>query len=279
MPTHVLNLPASAERENEDAVALGDGLAVVVDGAGLPKSLRQGCAHSVAWYSHSLADSFARRLADPNVTMVAALADAIAAVTAAHSGTCALEAGSPSATAAAWRVAGPTVEYLVLCDTSVVVAFADGGAREITDDRVETVVSRRAAELLAERGVAEPFDVDDVIAARFAALEQTRNRDGGFWCCQTDPHAALHALTGSVPLDALASITAASDGGTRGFQWLGAHTLERFAALATAGDLATIGDEIRAAEDAYGPGDARAAKPHDDLTLVTLVTLARGDQG
>ena len=33
-------------------------LTVVVDGAGLPKELRQGCDHEVAWFSRAIADAF-----------------------------------------------------------------------------------------------------------------------------------------------------------------------------------------------------------------------------
>lgn len=272
MATQVLQLPAARDRENEDAVALGEGIAVVVDGAGLPKSARQGCVHTVAWYSHSLAASFARRLGKADVGMPSALADAIGEITALHAGECRLDAGSPSATVAAWRVAGSVVEYLVLSDASVIAAFADGTAREITDDRIEVAVSRRAAEMLVEKGRTEPFDVVEVTAARFSALEETRNTKDGFWCCQSCPEAAFHSLTGTLPLEGLSSITAASDGGTRGFQLLGAHTLERFAALASASDLTEIAEQIRAAEEAWALDPGRAVKRHDDLTLVTFVT-------
>lgn len=265
-------MPSASDRENEDAYALGDGMAVVVDGAGLPKAVRQGCSHSVAWYSHFLADAFARRLSDRRIAMVSALSDAIAEVTAAHSGTCRLAEGSPSATVAAWRLVGDVVEYLVLSDASVVLEFADGTVREVTDDRIESAVSRRAAERLAERGLTGAIDRAKVREARLAALEETRNVEGGFWCCQADPEAASRALVGRVSVTELRSVIAASDGGTRGYQLLGAHTLGRFAALASAGELDEIGAQIRAAETASEP-DAIAAiavKRHDDLTVVVL---------
>ncbi|EWS82978.1 hypothetical protein [Brachybacterium phenoliresistens] len=56
--------PAAPDRTNEDAVALGPDLAVVVDGAGLDKAMRRGCSHSVSWYSRTLAHEFALRLAE-----------------------------------------------------------------------------------------------------------------------------------------------------------------------------------------------------------------------
>ncbi|MFC4139568.1 MULTISPECIES: protein phosphatase 2C domain-containing protein [unclassified Microbacterium] len=255
-------LPAEPGRESEDACALGDGIAVVVDGAGLPKSMRQGCGHSVAWYARMLAEAFRVRLEDRTATMTHALAGAIGEVTDAHRGTCDLDAGSPSATVAAWRIIGDDVEHLVLCDASIVLVGRDGEATEITDDRINAAVDRRAAQLLG----AGEHERAEIAAARFRALDETRNVAGGFWCAQTDPDAARHALTGRTPAAGLAAIVASSDGGTRGFQLVGVHTLERFAELASAGRLAEIAGEIRAAEDAKD--EWIFAKPHDDIAIV-----------
>lgn len=252
-------LPAEPGRESEDACARGEGIAVVVDGAGLPKERRRGCGHSVAWYARMLAESFRVRLEDRALSMTDALAEAIAEVTAAHAGTCDLDAGSPSATVAAWRIDGAEVEHLVLCDASIVLVGRDSGAREITDDRINGAVRRRCRELVAD---GRPDDA----STRFRALDEVRNVEGGFWCAHTDPDAARHALTGRTAIRGLAAIVASSDGGTRGYQLVDAHSLGRFGELAACGDLAEIAEEIRAAEDAHGLG--RFTKPHDDITLV-----------
>ncbi|MFD5213247.1 protein phosphatase 2C domain-containing protein [Microbacterium sp. NPDC058345] len=259
----VYSLPAEPGRESEDACAVGDGVAVVVDGAGLPKDMRRGCSHSVAWYARILAEAFRMRLEDRATAMTDALAGAIAEVTAAHAGTCELRRGSPSATVAAWRMDGDEVEHLVLSDASIVLIGADGTVQEVTDDRINDAVQRRSAELL------EGGAFSQAAAARFAALDQTRNVEGGFWCCHTDPDAARHAFTGRTPIRDLRGIVAASDGGTRGYQLLGAHSLERFGELAGRGDLARIAQEIRAAEDAHGVPPF--TKPHDDIALVAAL--------
>lgn len=254
-------LAAEPGRESEDACALGEGIAVVVDGAGLPKSSRRGCGHAVAWYARMLAEAFRVRLSDRATSMTDALGAAIAEVTASHADVCDLDRGSPSATVAAWRITGDTVEHLVLCDASIVLIDADGQPREITDDRIDGAVRTRAGALAAEAGLAEaPAEM------RFAALDQMRNVDGGFWCAHTNPDAAQHALTGRTPLADLRAIVAASDGGTRGFQRFGAHSLARFADLASDGLLADIAGEIRAAEGAAGP--LPFTKPHDDIALI-----------
>ncbi|UWF77225.1 MULTISPECIES: protein phosphatase 2C domain-containing protein [Microbacterium] len=258
------SLPAVAGRESEDALAVGDGIAVVVDGAGLPTSMRSGCRHAVAWYARCLAEAFREGLENRAVAMPAALAAAIERVRASHAHTCDLGAGSPSATVAAWRIDDEEVEHLVLCDASIVLVGRDGAVREVTDDRIDAAVERRASELLREGAAGGEPAEEEVAAARLAALDETRNRDGGFWCCHTDPRAAGHALTGRSRVDELAAIVAASDGGTRGFQLLDAHPIERFGALAVAGRLADIAAEIRAAEDT---ASLRFAKTHDDILL------------
>ena len=115
-PSH-RSVPESDGRPNEDALFLEDGVAVVVDGAGLPHSMRAGCHHSVGWYSSEVAQGFGTSLLDPDLTMRQALSRAITEVSLRHDG-CRLATGSPSATVAAWRLRPPVVEYLVLCDAS-----------------------------------------------------------------------------------------------------------------------------------------------------------------
>ena len=104
MLPELFSLPAELGRESEDACAIADGIGVVVDGAGLPKTMRRGCSHSVAWYARMLAEELRMRLESRTTRMTDALAGAIAQVTAAHASTCDLTQGSPSATVAAWRI-------------------------------------------------------------------------------------------------------------------------------------------------------------------------------
>jgi hypothetical protein len=256
----LFSLPAEPGRESEDACALADGIGVVVDGAGLPKAMRQGCSHSVAWYARMLAEELRMRLESRTASMTDALAGAIAEVTDAHVHTCDLTQGSPSATVAAWRILGDEVEHLVLCDASVVLVGADGGAREVTDDRVTAAVQTRAASLASAAGV--PTATAEM---RFAALDAARNVEDGFWCAHTDPDAARHALTGRTPVSELRAVVAASDGATRGFQLVRAHSLQDFADLAAGGDLARIAAEIRSAEDVHGVPPL--TKPDDDIGM------------
>lgn len=258
-------LPARPDRANEDAVALGDGIAVVVDGAGLPKELGQGCAHEVAWFSRAIADAFRDRLAD-GMSMKAALAAAIEGVADRHRDGCDLSAGSPSATVAAWRIRGGQVEHLVLCDASVVLVGPDGQTVEVTDQRIGSAVTGRVAALAGLGDGGSPTR-EQRRRFGFEALEGTRNRADGWWCVHHDPAAAEHALTGTVAVDDLVRIVAASDGGTRGFQLLHAQSLDEFGRAAA--DPATVTAVVRAAESARREVSERdGTKVHDDLTLV-----------
>lgn len=265
------SLPSSEEHSNEDAVFVRDGVAVVVDGAGLPRSMRAGCRHSVAWYSEQLACTFGEALLLPGLTMSQALGRAIVEVSKRHDG-CALEEGSPSATVAAWRLQHqqqpPIVEYLVLCDASLIISTADD-VMEVTDDRLALLVAEELDRVAAAS--TEALDAIALLNARACVLDRARNVDGGFWCCQIDPAAADQALTGSYLLADLVGVVIATDGATRGFQLLGIHTLGEFAQRAGAGGGAGLLEEVRDAErDQTQRLIGDAIKVHDDATLIAL---------
>lgn len=265
----VASIPGDTARENEDAVALGDGVAVVVDGAGLPKELRRGCRHSVRWYAGNLARAFRDHLVRLDSEMPDALAAAISDVAASHSVDCRPEEGSPSATVAAWRAHEDSVEYLVLCDASVVLAFRDGSVAEVTDDRIsratQPVIDQFLRDVSRNSGV---ITTDDKRSARLAAVEQTRNREGGFWCCHTDPAAAFAAIHDRTDRDILRAVVAASDGATRGYQVLGIHTPAALTSAAGSDDLTALIASIRDAEERNGVLVQQAIKQHDDATIV-----------
>lgn len=261
-------LPASPSRPNEDATFCREGIAVVVDGAGLPKSMRAGCRHTVDWYANQLAATFGTVLLDREVTMPQALSRAILEVSRRHDG-CALDDGSPSATVAAWRLHPAVVEYLVLCDASAAVLTVDG-AVEITDERLSLLTALQLDQV-ATAANAGRLTASAILDARRPAIEAGRNVEGGFWCCQTDPAAADHALTGAYQLSELVGIAIATDGATRGYQSLGAHTLEQFTSQAALGGGAALLADIRAAENQQQQRLLETAiKVHDDATLIAL---------
>jgi hypothetical protein len=251
--------------ENEDAFVVGDGVVVVVDGAGLPAELRAGCCHSVAWFATSVADTLHGLLLSRQRSMKDALAETIATVRASHEASCRLTEGSPSATVAAWRTNGDRLEYLVLCDASLVLVDHQGTAGEVTDRRLQDLL-----DALGSPGSTNGAgDRDQVRTFRRAAVEAARNKPGGFWCVHTDPAAAAEALTGDVPLADLGGVLACSDGAARAYDLLHTHTLDEFAATVLRGDGDVLAARIRSAETELAQ-DLRlhGIKTHDDLTIV-----------
>ena len=248
-----------------------DGVVVVVDGAGLPAELRSGCSHSVGWFARAVAHEFHRLLATRSSPMREALAETINRVKDSHAETCHLVGGSPSATVAAWRLTGDHLEYLVLCDASIVLLDRYHRATEIVDHRLEQA-SGSASPSTTERPGLSGAEIRD---ARRTAVESARNEPDGFWCVQADASAAAHAIHGAVPIGDLAGVVACSDGGSRAYEVLGAHTLEEFTSLALSGELRALETTIRASEKLHARSlQGRGLKVHDDLTIVALPLTA-----
>src|SRR5699024_6319727 len=122
---------------------------------------------------------------EDGLSLTSALHQAIGEVTALHAGSCDLAAGSPSATVVAVRMAGRQLQYLVLCDSSLLLEHDDGTVTRITDTRVEEVAARERTP---------------------EAVEAMRNAPGGFWLARHEADAAHEALTGSVPTTGLRAV-------------------------------------------------------------------------
>jgi hypothetical protein len=168
------------------------------------------------------------------------------------------------------RLGAGALEYLVLGDSSLLLADRDGGTTVVTDRRLDEVGKRLRGPVDAlPTGSAEHAAA---LAEYRDALTGLRNRSGGFWIAGPDPRAAQHALTGTVPLESLASVTLLSDGATR--------LVDRFeladwdkalVVLGSAGPDELI-QRVRDAED--GDPDGRRwprGKTHDDATVLHWV--------
>jgi hypothetical protein len=251
---------------NEDFIAATASVVVVIDGASVPSGLGTGCTHGTAW--------FARRLGTQLLALLAtqadhgpadSLAQAITDVAALHADTCDLDhPGSPSATVAILREQPEAVDYLVLGDTTVLLE-EPAGIRVLTDDRLEHVAAVQHSTMHQHTtGSADH-------AASFAELvtEQRRHRNhpDGFWVASTDPAAAQHALTDTVPRGVLQRAAVLSDGATRLVDRFGLLDWSSFLdVLAEQGPDAIIA-QVRAAE-ASDPDGRRwpRGKRHDDAS-------------
>ncbi len=103
------------------------------------------------------------------------------------------------------------------------------------------------------------------------ALTGLRNRPGGFWIAGPEPRAAEHALTGTVPLDSLTSVTLLNDGVTRLVDSFDLDCVRVLDVLSSSGPDELI-RQVREAE-ARGPDGRRCprGKAHDDATVLYWV--------
>lgn len=233
---------------NEDLAASGPGWVLVLDGATPAPGAVSGCIHDVPWLVHRLAAAVGARLTTAGPDGLAQLvSEAIAEVCHAHAGTCDLaNPDSPSSTLAVARVCGGTLEYLVLCDSPILLAHPGGRLTLLADDRLARLPGRR------------PYLPEQVRACR--------NRPGGFWVASTEPAAAQHAIQGAIGLDSVTDVALFTDGVTRLADWYGYRWPDILARLRDAGPAALLG-LIRAAERAY-PHPRQ--KQHDDATVAHI---------
>ncbi|MEU1512972.1 integrase [Streptomyces sp. NPDC005811] len=263
--------PAGPGRENEDFAAAAPGAAVLLDGAGVAGA-ETGCVHGIAWFSSTLGGLLLGIIsAQPARALAACLADSIEAVRSLHEDTCDLAyRASPTSTVLAVRATAGALEYLVLGDSTMLLADTDGKATAITDQRLDDVGKRL-------RGPVDALPTGSpqhaaALAEYRDALTGLRNRPGGFWIAGPDPHAAEHALTGAVPLVSLASVSLLSDGATRLVDSFELCTWPETLALLSAAGPAELIRRVREIE--AGDSEGRRwprGKAHDDATALHWV--------
>ncbi|MFD2767604.1 hypothetical protein [Micromonospora eburnea] len=261
--------PAPGRPVNEDVVFRFGPLVGVLDGATVPEGFDTGCVHGPAWYVRHLAARIGLAVAArPAATLMSSLAAAILAVRADHGGECDLDhPGTPSSTVCLLREGGDQVDYLVLCDSPLVLD-AGGQVSVVSDDRLDAAMAelRRTVDQLPRA------DTDPVTRFRRSVIVQRErmNRTHGYWAAAADPDAAYHALTGTLPLrgpGALRRAALLSDGASCAveqfglFDWAGLLDV-----TAAEGPEGLIG-RVRAAERDH-PDRLRRHKRTDDASVV-----------
>ncbi|WP_422744027.1 hypothetical protein ACN27B_07170 [Micromonospora sp. WMMD754] len=260
--------PAPGRPENEDVVFRFGPLVGVLDGATVPEGFDTGCVHGPAWYVRHLAARIGLAVATrPGATLMSSLAAAILAVRADHGGVCDLDhPGTPSSTVCLLREGGDRADYLVLCDSPLVLQ-TDREIEVVTDDRLETALAdlRRAAAAL-------PGDeVDPTVRFRRAvSVQRTRmNRTHGYWAAAADPDAAYHAVTGTVPLrgpGALRRAALLSDGASCAVEQFGLFDWAGLLEVAAVEGPEGLIDRVRVAERDH-PDRLRRRKRTDDASV------------
>lgn len=241
---------------NEDHFAVGDGWAVVLDGAGRYPGESGGCVHPVTWVvarlSSHLSSQLAEQPAEPLTTIVRS---AIEATAADHGPTCDLsDPLSPGATGAIVRFCEDRIDWLVVGDCAVVIDRGPDGYTTVIDDRVDHLPDA-------------PIVEDEVRTYSPSYVATVRNQPGGFWVLGAVPEAAEQALVGTLPQRTVDQVLLCSDGISRLTERYGWNWQDVFDLHGTAGPGSII-RAVRAAEqDDPNPRRWRG-KRHDDATLV-----------
>lgn len=206
--------PGHAGRPNEDFVGDVPGDVVLLDGAGIPGT-EAICRHGVAWYSHTLGATLLGRLAHEGGTdLVAALADSIEEVAGHHRHTCDIaNTSSPQSAVAMVRFEDDHADFLMLADVYVVLDMIDARPQVVTDTR-EVSVRRECTATLHGLPVGT-LEYEQAKQSVIDALRARRNQPGGYWIAKDNPHAAMEAVTGSVPLGRLYGAVLLSNGASR----------------------------------------------------------------
>jgi hypothetical protein len=234
-------------RRNDDHVVASDSYLVMLDGVTEPPRADTGCVHDVPWFVHALGGLLVTGLsAADGATLRAITADAIEALRRRHARTCDLTSpDTPAATLAMLRAGEHGLDYLVLCDSSIVLEHA-GGYRAITDDRTARLTA-----------------YDRMSVARM------RNAPGGFWVASTDPAAAGEALAGTIPPGEAGRAAVLTDGAARLVEHFGRGWPEVFALATEHGPRAVL-EEVRRREAIHPAG---RGKRFDDATFALCTAL------
>ncbi|MEU5563830.1 hypothetical protein [Micromonospora musae] len=262
--------PAPGREVNEDVVFRFGSLVGVLDGATVPEGFDTGCVHGPEWYVRHLAARIGlAEAARPTASLMSNLAAAILAVRADHGGDCDLDhPGTPSSTVCLLREGGDQADYLVLCDSPLVLD-AGGRISVVSDDRLD-----RAMADLRETVAAVPAGAMADRMTRFrraVGLQRERmNKTHGYWVAAADPDAAYHAVTGTVPLHgpgALRRAALLSDGASSAVEQFGLVDWPGLLDLVTAEGPGALIDQVRTAERDLADR-LRRHKSVDDASVV-----------
>jgi hypothetical protein len=260
--------PAPGSLANEDHYVTTGSMVAVFDGVTVPHGTETGCSHGPAWYVRRLGEHLAAA-ASSDGSLAAWLDTAICRVRDDHISQCDLgHPGTPAATVCMVREQQAHLDYLVLCDSPLVL---DRGhqVEVVTDNRLNRVVADLRRSLIGGPPIGTPEHMRRLCEIT-AIKQQHTNQPYGYWIAAADPEAAHHALTGSLPLrgpDRVRRAALLTDGAS--------CAVDRFRLLDWRGLLDLLAGDgpeelirrVRSAERADSAGQSTPRyKQHDDAT-------------
>lgn len=263
--------PAPGRAENEDQVFRYGDLVGVLDGATVPDGFDTGCVHGPVWYVRQLAARLGLAAADrPAAALTGNLAAAILAVRADHGGRCDLDhPGTPSATVCLLRYGGDHVDYLVLCDSPLVLDLGER-VQVISDDRLRTATADLRRKALTVAGANSELDRATRFRRAVALQREQMNQTHGYWVAAANPDASYHAVAGSLPLhgpDRVRRAALLTDGASVAVEQFGLFDWRGLLDLLSEAGPGELIRRVRLAE--AGDGQRRSGfKRYDDATAV-----------
>ncbi|SCL45535.1 protein phosphatase 2C domain-containing protein [Micromonospora peucetia] len=256
--TYTAATTAAPNSANEDHLAVGDGWALVLDGAGRYPGETGGCIHPITWVVARLGIHLSSCLSQqPEQPLTTIARSAVEATMADHDATCDLsDPLSPGATGAIVRVRKDRIDWLVVGDCAVVIDRGQDGYTTVIDDRVDHLPDA-------------PIVEGRVRTYSPAYVATVRNRPGGFWVLGAVPAAAEHALVGTLPRPAATQVLLCSDGISRLTERYGWGWQDVMALHQSAGPESLI-RAVRESEHNDPDPQRWRGKRHDDATVVVI---------
>ncbi|TKX35140.1 hypothetical protein EXE51_15815 [Halorubrum sp. CGM5_25_10-8B] len=271
-------LSDSVRRYNEDTASVMSGAAWVLDGAtGVTDETYTDAPSDGCWYVRAFDDYLQKNILDRSATLTEHVSSAIFELREQFSTIAPIEsidaAAEPSATGAIVRWDESSLEYYVLCDSTVLVVNNGDIDTYETDRRIDDLETEQREQLhqLKRQG----NSLEEARQQLMPELRENRRRKntpGTYWVLSFDQAAATEGLTGTVSLTSTTTVYLFTDGFDRLVNIYNAYS-DWEAAIDTVqkkGVEATV-DELRSIEREDPQADDHLRlKKSDDTTVVQL---------
>jgi len=171
---------------------------------------------------------------------------------------------------------GPLTELdiRVVGDSDLAIVGRSGAVRTVRDDRHTQYCSGLYQEVMAALRDGVGYESDrfrNALATAVTTERQNRNRPETYWVLAPEPFEPMNALRTRLPLNPGDRIVLCSDGAARGHAVFGLEEPDDGFRAFASGNLGSLLQRVRAAEDKDHEGSAAPrGTRHDDATVLRL---------